>query len=85
MAKNVPSFNADYHVKELNDRFGRLIKNLGINNRKGSDRYAFEVDFAYALHDIKMGPSYMQGKMFDKAAGIVNSLIAAIKDSEDES
>ena len=96
MAKHVPAFNADSHVKELNERFGRLIKNLGNNNRRtfsqekgefideGSDRYNFEVDFAYALNEIKMGPVYMQGKMFDKAAGVVNSLINHIKELEKE-
>jgi hypothetical protein len=84
MAKNAHSFNSDHHVKELNDRFGRLIKNMGINNKKGTDRYDYEVDFSYALHDIKMGPAYMQGKMFDRAAGIVNSLIADIKDAGQE-
>lgn len=91
MAKNVPAFNAESHIKELNERFGRLIKNLGANNRRvfsmetgsfvdsGSDRYNFEVDFAHALNEISMGPVYMQGKMFDKAAGIVNDLINHIK------
>jgi hypothetical protein len=75
----IPYFNAELHVKELNERFSRLIKNFGTNNRKGSDRYNFEVAFAYALNDIDQCPSYMQGKMFDKATSIVSRLIAALK------
>ena len=95
MAKTqIRSFNADSHVKELNERFARLIKNLGSNNRRfysmekgayvdeGSERYNFEVEFAYAINEIMLGPVYMQGKMFDKAAGIMNSLINRINELE---
>lgn len=81
MAKTTPTpyFDAELHVKELNDRFGRLIKNLGPNNRKGSERYTLEVNFAYALNEIEQSPRYMQGKMFDKATGIITKLIGALK------
>lgn len=86
-----PSFNADSHVKELNERFSRLIKNLGSNNRRiyseekgqflyeGSDRYRFEVDFSYALNEIQKCPPYMQGKMFYKASNVVSNLINHLK------
>jgi len=73
------SFNTELHVKEINERFGRLIKNLGSNNRKGTERYNIEVNFAYAIREIELSPIYMQGKMFDKATGIVGRLIAALK------
>jgi hypothetical protein len=81
------NFNYDVHVKELTERFNRLIKQLGPNNRKdwkatppvGSMRYNFEVDFMYALHEIQNSPSYLQGKMFDQASGIVNALINQLK------
>jgi len=76
---SLPNFNAELHVKELNERFGRLIKNLGPNNRKGTERYSFEVSFAYALNEIDQSPTYMQGKMFDKASSIVSKLISALK------
>ena len=73
------SFNADSHVKELNERFSRLIKNLGMSNKKGTDRYNFEVDFSYALNEIQTCPNYMQGKMFDKASSVVNALITHLR------
>lgn len=81
-------FNYDTHVKELTERFGRLIKQLGPNNKKdwsakpepvASVRYEFEVDFAYALHDLKVAPLYLQGKIFDQASGIVSVLISHLK------
>lgn len=81
------NFNYDVHMKELNERFGRLIKQLGPNNRKdwktdpptSSIRYDFEVDFMYALHEVRECPSYLQGKMFDQASGIVSALINQLK------
>lgn len=79
-----PSFNYDTHVKELNERFGRLIKQLGTNNRKGSARYDFEVDFTYALREIQNCPKYLQGKMFDKASGVVSALINQLRVSRED-
>jgi hypothetical protein len=75
----IPAFNTEVHLKEINERFGRLIKNLGSNNRKGTERYNFEVNFTYAIREIEQSPAYMQGKMFDKATGIVGRLIAMLK------
>jgi hypothetical protein len=83
-ASNAPYFNSQLHVKELNERFGRLIKNFGSNNRKGTERYNFEVAFAYALNEIEQCPTYMQGKMFDKATSIVSRLIAALKTQSEQ-
>lgn len=91
------TFNHD-NVKELSERFARLIKQLGSNNRRtkegktkdGKDiyvkslRYKFEVDFAYALHEIVSCPRYLQGKMFDNASGIVNDLITHLKSQREE-
>lgn len=77
------NFNADLHVKELNERFKQLINNnFPLNNRKGTDRYDLEVNFAYALNEIKQSPVYMQGKMFDKATSIVSRLISMINKKE---
>ena len=78
-------FNYESHVRELNDRFSRLIKQLGQNNKKdwhtkvASMRYEFEVDFAYALRELNGCPPYLQGKMFDQASSIVNALVAHLK------
>jgi len=74
-----PIFNTEVHVKELSERFARLIKNFGERNKKGTDRYQFEVDFAYALNEIHHCPNYMKGKMFDRAASIVNGMIGRLK------
>lgn len=77
------NFNADLHIKELNERFKQLINNnFPLNNRKGTDRYELEVSFAYALNEIKQSPVYMQGKMFDKATSIVSRLISMINKKE---
>lgn len=78
-----PSFSEN-HVKELNERFGRLIKQLGWRNEKGTDRYKFEVDFAYAVNEISICPTYLKGKMFDKASGVVNNLINFLKQQKEE-
>lgn len=90
-----PSFNYEVHVKELNERFARLIKQLGPNNRaykkqngvyvKDSARAQFEIDFAYAVHEIQVGPTYLQGKMFDNASSVVNGLINHLKKIREES
>lgn len=78
-ANPIPYFNAELHLKELNDKFGRLIKNFGANNKKGSERYNLEVNFAYAMHEIQQSPPYMQGKMFDKATNMVSRMIGSLR------
>ena len=78
-SNNQPVFNYETHSKELSDRFARLIKQLGPINKKGTARYTFEVDFMHALNEIKTCPSYIQGKMFDRASGIISALVAHIK------
>ena len=84
MSKNIAgaTFNVDNHLKDLTDKFNRLVRSLGDRNKKGTDRYRFEVEFAYALNEVTNCPVYMQGKMFDKAAAVVNSLISFIKNQE---
>jgi hypothetical protein len=87
------NFNYEVHVKELTERFNRLIKQLGPNNKIDrkqdlpvpSIRYEFETDFMYALNEIKNCPPYLQGKMFDNASGIVNALINQLKHLREDS
>ena len=83
MTKNahttITPFNTELHLTELNERFGRLIKNFGVSNKKGTERYNFEVNFAYAVNEITQSPAYMQGKMFDKATSIIGRMISALK------
>lgn len=74
-----PAFNQESHLKELTERFGRLIKKLGPNNRKGTLRYNFEVDFMYAINEIRLCPPYLQGKMFENASNVVSNLINLIQ------
>ena len=78
------AFNYEAHIKELNERFGRLVKQLGSNNKAKSVRYNFEVDFAYSLNELSRCPPYLQGKRFDHASGIVSSLIVQLKKLQDE-
>lgn len=78
----IQNFDYESHSKELQERFGRLIKQLGVKNTKGSSRYQFEVDFMYALNEIKNCPPYLQGKMFDKASNVVTNLINYLKNRE---
>lgn len=73
------SFNQDTHLKELQERFGRLIKKMGPNNRKGTLRYNYEVEFMYSLNEIRLCPPYLQGKMFENASNVVTSLINLIQ------
>lgn len=78
-ASHHPIFNYEDHVKELKERFARLIWSLGPNRGKGTKRYDYEVDFAYALNDLEQGPPYLRGKLFEKANAVANSLVAFIK------
>lgn len=80
----VPAFNYDTHVRELNERFGRLVKQLGPINKRGSVRHKFEVDFSYALNELKLCPQYLQGKRFDQASAIVSNLITVLKQNQEE-
>ena len=73
------SFNQETHTKELAERFGRLIKKMGPNNRKGTLRYNYEVEFMYSLNEIRLCPPYLQGKMFENASNVVSSLINLIQ------
>jgi len=83
-SRNGTSFNQE-NIKELSEKFSRLIKQLGSNNKKDwkkgteSTRYRFEVEFAYAINEIAICPEYLQGKMFDAASGVVNNLINHLK------
>lgn len=81
---NTPAFNYDSHVKELNERFARLIKQLGTNNKAGTTRHEYEVEFSYALHELKNCPQYLQGKRFDQATAIVQALFNQLKKSNEE-
>ena len=84
MSKQINSsqtFNTEQHLKDLNDRFNRMVKNLGVNNKIGSDRYECEVNFAYTLNEFKHAPEYMKGKIFDKASAILGKLIGTIKNN----
>lgn len=86
--------NYAVHAKELNEKFGRVVKQLGSNNRrtwsktkgayieKGSPRYEAEVNFAYALNELTACPVYLQSKMFDLATNVVNNLINSLKQEE---
>lgn len=73
------SFNQETHIKELQERFGRLIKKMGPNTRKGTLRYNYEVEFMYSLNEIRLCPPYLQGKMFENASTIVTSLVNLIQ------
>ena len=83
-ATTAPVFNYEDHVKELKERFARLIWSLGPNRSKGTKRYDYEVDFAYALNDLEQGPPYLRGKLFEKANAVANSLVAYIKTMKPE-
>lgn len=71
--RNHPPVHQDYTIltKDLNDRFSWLVMTLGPNNKVGSQRHQFEVDFAYSLNELENSPRYIQGKMYDQAVSIV--------------
>lgn len=82
-ASNLPIFNYEEYVAELNDRFGQLVRALGPNRSKGSVRYKYEVDFAYAMNEVVQGPTYLRGKLFEKANSIANGLSSYLKSGND--
>ena len=59
-------------VSRLNDNEGNPIG--------PSERYKFEVEFAYILVEISRAPEYIVQKHIDRANFLVMELIAAIKD-----
>jgi hypothetical protein len=79
--KASPSGSAfhENHLKELQERFGRLIKKMGPINKKGTLRYNYEVEFMYSLNEIRLCPPYLQGKMFENASNVVSSLVNLIQ------
>lgn len=79
-----PTFSYDEHVKELKEKFARLIRKLGAKNTAGSKRHEFEVNFAYALHELEMGPLYLRGKLFEQANDVTNALVTHAKTLKEE-
>jgi hypothetical protein len=69
----------DEQVKDLKDKFALLVRKLGAKNTKGTDRYKFEVDFAYAIDAFDNGPKYFKSKLFEQANAVVNALTAKVK------
>lgn len=74
---SAPVFHEN-HLNELQERFGRLIKKMGPSNKKGTLRYNYEVEFMYAINEIRICAPYLQGKMFENATNVVSSLINLI-------
>lgn len=64
------------HLKELCSKFARLVRNLGFPNGKGTVRHQFEVDFAYAQHEVTQCPPYLRAKMLDKLSNVIANLVA---------
>ena len=56
----------------------RLIDNEG-NEIPASERYTFEVEFAYILAEVQRAPEYIVQKHIDRANNLVMELIASIK------
>jgi hypothetical protein len=81
--QQLPVFNYEEHVAELNDRFGQLVRALGSNRSVGSVRYKYEVDFAYAMNEVVQGPPYLRGKLFEQANSIANGLSNYLKSGND--
>lgn len=50
-----------------------------------SDRYKFEVEFAYLLDEISKSPDYIVQKLLDKSNILISELIAKIKDLGEDS
>lgn len=74
-----PAFSYDEHIRGLKEKFSRLIRNAGFKNTKGTKRYELEVNFAYMMHELEMGPLYLRGKLFEQANDVSNTLVAYVK------
>lgn len=83
-SKSVPTEPVNYEpmVNDLSRKFGSLIRQLGWNNSKGTTRHAFEVDFAYAIHEFKTSPRYIEWKGFEAISSIVSELSARLKEEK---
>lgn len=79
-----PTFSYDELVKELKEKFARLVRKLGQKNQKGTKRYEFEVNFAYALNELEQGPIYLRGKLFEQANDVANELVSYLKSVKSE-
>lgn len=81
---HVPALNYDNLAKDLNEKFGRLVKQLGNSNKTGTTRYEIEVEFAYALNELKMCPTYTQHKHYEHANAVFSNLVNLLKKTQEE-
>lgn len=66
--------NIEKIIFDLNNRFSNAIRQYGNDNKKGTDRYKHEVNFAYIMNDITRSPGYIIPKHISNANLYINSL-----------
>lgn len=76
----VPSY-VQKQISDMNSRFQRLVRQLGNDNSKGTERHSFETDFAYSLREIDLAPNYIVQKFVDRAGYVIDDLIKTINAS----
>lgn len=60
------------------------LPDINGNPTQPSERYKFEVEFAYILSDISLAPDYIIQKHVDRANMLVMELVALIKERGQE-
>jgi hypothetical protein len=73
----VPSY-VQKQISDMNQRFQRLVRQLGNDNSQGTDRHSFETDFAYSLREIELAPQYIVQKFVDRSGYVIDDLIKHI-------
>jgi hypothetical protein len=66
-------------VEDLSERFGKATKGVR-NNARGTRLYKWQVDFAYFVHEIVSGPTYIAPKIIDNANRFIDGIIKIRKD-----
>ena len=71
----------DKVVEDLSERFLDATtdrvgpKRIRRNNTKGTQLYKWQVEFAYMVHEITSGPSYIAPKIIDNANRFIDGII----------
>jgi hypothetical protein len=71
----------DKVVEDLSERFLDATtdrvgpKRIRRNNAKGTQLHKWQVEFAYMVHEITSGPSYIAPKIIDNANRFIDGII----------
>lgn len=67
-------------LKATTDRFTGKPAKGARNNSRGTQLHKWQVEFAYMIHEITSGPSYIAPKIIDNASRFIDVIIKQRKE-----